>query len=450
MATVAFVGLCLAVLARSAQMLEPDDFAYRASIVALTRGHIALTSAQYTALAQELGSIMQWVQLSDGRWISEKNPGYPFLAAPFQLLGILRVAPLFYGALGCLGLYVGGRRWLGPWGGTWAVLLYCASGAALVFAWRATMPTFTDTSLVAAGTGTLLWTMLASEAATRRRTIVGLLAFLALEAAVAVRYTNVLLLAVALVAVALGRGAARLPLRSFAWWLASVGAAAGLVVAFDARYYGGALKTGYASGEITFGLSALEPNLRGMPYHLLRSMPLLLLAVTAAGWIALRAARALGRGLGRVERSGRRRDGAVAAALVASWLAIFGLYATYDWTVQQSARHDLTVHVVRFYLPALGAVALLGAWLLSRLPRSLTLATAAAAVCLAVATYPSLASVGRGPGVGMGPSRGLAPGQLQGDVPPGARPTGRPPIGEPPGGQPPSGSTPSPSPSVSP
>jgi hypothetical protein len=49
--------------------------------------------------------ISQWVQLPGGRWISEKDPGYPFLAAPFQAAGIIRLAPLFYGALGCLGLF---------------------------------------------------------------------------------------------------------------------------------------------------------------------------------------------------------------------------------------------------------------------------------------------------------------------------------------------------------
>jgi hypothetical protein len=35
-ALVAFAALCVAVLARSAQLLEPDDYAYRASIIALT------------------------------------------------------------------------------------------------------------------------------------------------------------------------------------------------------------------------------------------------------------------------------------------------------------------------------------------------------------------------------------------------------------------------------
>ena len=450
MATAAFVGLCIAVLTRSAQLLEPDDYAYRASIVALAEGHIALTSAQYTALAQKLGSITQWVQLSDGRWISEKNPGYPFLAAPFQMLGILRVAPLFYGALGCLGLYFGGRRWLGRWGGTWAVLLYCASGSALVFAWRATMPTFADASLVAAGTGALLWTMLATDASLRRRTVVGLLSFLALEAAVAVRYTNVLLLVVALAAVVLGRHAARIPLGGLLPWAASAGVTAMLLAAFDTHYYGGPLKTGYASGEITFSLSALEPNLRGMPYHLVRSMPLLALAAVAACWIAVRGALSFRAAVDPARRSVARRDAAVCAALVASWLAIFGLYLTYTWTVGQAGMHGLTVHVVRFYLPALGAVSLLAAWLLARLPRPVTLAALATVVCLAAVTYPSLASAGGGPGDGRGTSRGPAPGQLQRDAPSGAGATGRPPTGLRPSGRPPSRSMPSPSPGAIP
>ena len=55
----AFAMLCVAVLTRSAQLLEPDDFAYRASVVGLTHGHLALTNAQYSALADQLGGIAQ-------------------------------------------------------------------------------------------------------------------------------------------------------------------------------------------------------------------------------------------------------------------------------------------------------------------------------------------------------------------------------------------------------
>ncbi len=156
----------------------------------------------------------QWVELADGRYISEKDPGYPFLAAPFQALGIIRWAPLFYGALACLGLFIGARRWLGRFGGLAAVGLYCSSGAALVFAWRDYMPTFTDASLIAAGSGTLLWAVLATEASSRRRTWAGLAGFVALEIATFVRYTDIVILGCAVVAVIVAwrLRAARLPL----------------------------------------------------------------------------------------------------------------------------------------------------------------------------------------------------------------------------------------------
>jgi hypothetical protein len=79
-----------------------------------------------------------------------------------------------YKGRGGLGLYFGGRRWLGRFGGVAAVGLYCSSGAAILFAWRDYMPTFTEASLIAAGTGALLWAVLAAEASTRRRTLAGI------------------------------------------------------------------------------------------------------------------------------------------------------------------------------------------------------------------------------------------------------------------------------------
>jgi hypothetical protein len=62
----------------------------------------------------------------------------------FRVLGLIRLAPLLYGVLACLGLYLGGRRWPGRFGGAAAVGLYCSSGAAILFAWRNYMPTFTE------------------------------------------------------------------------------------------------------------------------------------------------------------------------------------------------------------------------------------------------------------------------------------------------------------------
>ena len=102
LAAAAFAVLCVLVLRAAPYLPEPDDYAYRASIVAMTDGHFfTLPGAQANALAERLAPVLggsrlgpgpgggpvQWVQLPGGRWISEKDPGYPYLAAAFQALG---------------------------------------------------------------------------------------------------------------------------------------------------------------------------------------------------------------------------------------------------------------------------------------------------------------------------------------------------------------------------
>jgi hypothetical protein len=337
----------------------------------MTEGHfLTLSTAQAEALARKLGDNPaappnQWVEMTGGRYISEKDPGYPFLAAPFEKLGIIRWAPLFYGALACLGLFIGARRWLGRFGGVAAVGLYCSSGAAIAFAWRDYMPTFTDASLIAAGSGLLLWAVLATEASARRRTWVGLVGFVAIELATFVRYTNIVILGCAVVAViaAWRLRAARLSLRTLCWWLASVAAFGAGVAIFDDRVYGGPLTTGYQPGEVTFALGAIGPNLRMMPAHLMQAMPMLVLGLIALAWIVVRwlTLRRAGAQAGAIARL----DLSVGAALAASWFALWGLYSAYTWTTDPTS---VTVQVVRFYVPALGAMALLGAWLVTRIP----------------------------------------------------------------------------------
>jgi hypothetical protein len=398
LALAAFAVLCIAVLSVAPQLVEPDDFAYRASITALTDGDpLTLSTAQASALAAQLadagggrvlagpgpaGQIEQWVRLPDGRWISEKDPGYPFLAAPFQALGIIRLAPLFYGALGCLGLFFGARRWLGRHGGAMAVALFCSSGAALLFAWRDYMPTFTDASLIAAGTGALLWTLLAHEATARRRTWTGLLGFVAIEAAAFVRYTDIVVLGCAVLAVlaARWRRPVSVPPGAAGWWLGSVAVFGAGVAIFDDLVYGGPLKSGYPPGEITFSLTVVGPNLRNMPAHLLQAMPVLLLGLLGLAWIAVRRAVAR-RGQGGSEQGAATSvDLAVGLALAASWFSVWGLYAAYTWT---TAPDLSTLQAVRFYLPATGAMSLLGAWLVTRLPFRAPLAALIAAAVVA-------------------------------------------------------------------
>jgi hypothetical protein len=371
LAAAAFAALCVVVLSVAPQAAEPDDGAYHASIVAMTEGHfLTLSTAQAETLARKLDDNPaappnQWVELANGRYISEKDPGYPFLAAPFEALGIIRWAQLFYGALACLGLFIGARRWLGRFGGLAAVGLYCSSGAALAFAWRDYMPTFTDASLIAAGSGALLWATLATEATSRRRTWAGLAGFAAIEIATFVRYTNIVILGCAVVAVIVAwrMRAANLPLGTLCWWLASVAVFGAGVATFDDFVYGGPLTTGYQPGEVTFGLGAIGPNLRVMPAHLLQAMPMVVLGLIALAWIIVRWL-VLRRADGQAGALARR-DLWVGLSVAASWFAIWGLYSAYTWTTDPT---NVTVQFVRFYVPAIGAISLLGAWLVTRIP----------------------------------------------------------------------------------
>ncbi len=457
-ATLGFVAFCAVVLSRTVPLLEPDDSSYRAALVALAHGHWLLTDEQYRALAAELGGILQWTQLPSGLWTTEKNPGYVLLAYPFQALGILRLAPLSYGALGCLGLYAGGRRWLGRWGGTWAVLAFLFSGAAIAFAWRPTMPTFTDAALVAAGAGGLVWALLATDRSSRSRVVGGALAVVALDLAVLARYTNIVVLVVAVVAVVSTYRRAGLSLRHVAWWLGLAALVVVAILGYGAGVYGDPFGSGYGSGVITFSLAALGPNLTGMPGLLLRAMPVMVVALAAVVWIG---ARYLGRARDEADLADRTRDLVVGGFLATGWFGLWALYAAYDWTAQMlgggrpggglpgggpgpggpggpgaeglggpgggfpgggpGAFGDAGIHVIRFYVPAIGLIALLAAFTLARLPRWWL--SAAVVVVLVVLAYLSADRLVAGQALG---GRGGLGGQVGGGPGPGPQGTGQP------------------------
>jgi hypothetical protein len=73
LAVAAFAALCVVVISVSPQTAEPDDGAYRASVVAMTEGHfLTLSTAQAEALARKLGDNPaappnQWAEVTDGR-----------------------------------------------------------------------------------------------------------------------------------------------------------------------------------------------------------------------------------------------------------------------------------------------------------------------------------------------------------------------------------------------
>jgi len=171
--------------------------------------------------------------------------------------------------------------------------------------------------------------------------------------------------------------AVRLAPRTLGLWLASVAVFGAAVAIFDDLVYGGPLTTGYGSGQIAFDPGAIVPNLRSMPAHLMEAMPMFVLGLVALAWIGIRA-------LATRRTSGpaavvARQDLWIGLALALSWFAVWGLYSAYSWTADPTS---VTVQVVRFYVPAIGAISLLGAWLVTRIrgPAWLAGLTAAAVI----------------------------------------------------------------------
>jgi hypothetical protein len=151
---------------------------------------------------------------------------------------------------------------------------------------------------------------------------------------------------------------------------------------FNDLVYGGPLKSGYPPGVVTFNLTAVLPNLRYMPAHLIQAMPILVLALAALAWIIARWLRL--RQAGGEQAVPARRDLAVGLSLVASWFTVWGLYAAYTWTAQPGGG---TLETARFYVPAIGAISLLGAWLLVRVPRRAPLAAAVTSAAVVAALF---------------------------------------------------------------
>ena len=168
-------------------------------------------------------------------------------------------------------------------------------------------------------------------------------------------------------------------------------------------------------------------------------MPVLWLALAGLAWIVARSIRLRWTAAAdevRPSKATAHRDLAVAAALAAAWAGNWGLYFLYYWTAQGGGGGGSAggpvgdpgggpggaIHLVRFFVPALASMALLGAWPLARLPRWLAGAALAAFFGLGFWSFADMAATN---------ARGGMPGGFPGGFP-GAPPSGGTP-GAPPG-----------------
>jgi hypothetical protein len=361
----AWALFCVTLTSKTPILFEADDYAYRASIMALKNGLIVLSQAQYTHLNNLLKGnavvgIYQWTHLANGNWISQKNPGFPFLAEPFYLLGNLRLIPAFYALLAVGGIFLGARRWLGSGGGLVASVCFLFTGASLTYGYRITMPTFTEACLIGCALGLIIWSALA-EQGSKAQTIGSSTAFFLLGCAVFSRYTNAVIYFGVLVVLLVWRKKFGFTIRSVANWLSITGLFLIGILEFDHHFYGGWLSTGYSGQQFSSSLANFPKNISQIPAFLVEAMPVLLIAIWAGIHIARRSKRKLASPSDTIATD--RMIGLIlSVCIVLPWALYFGYNRT-AITLDSTA----AVHVVRFYVPALAPLALLAAWQLMKL-----------------------------------------------------------------------------------
>lgn len=89
-------------------------------------------------------------------------------------------------------------------------------------------------------------------------------------------------------------------------------------------------------------------------------------------------------------------DARIGAVLPGGWLGLCALYLCYTGTVGQlhggPVDNSITVHVIRFYLPAMGLIAMFAAWLISRFVRPVLMGTIGVLAVAALFSFQSIAT----------------------------------------------------------
>jgi hypothetical protein len=268
------------------------------------------------------------------------------------------------------------------------------------------MPTFTDTSLIACGIGLLIWTVLSAERRTPVRVGIGALAFFSLGLALFVRYTSITVLVIAAVFAVFACFVKRwgLPRWALLVWALVVLVPIGIALCFNVTYYGSLTKTGYLPGAVEFSLSAVPTNIRELPWRLAEAMPVSLAAL-AAIFVMVRTQLNFRKSQAFDDTAARVEDGSgltlasesviadrwMGLFLVCSWVSTWGLYVMFVWTSQVIEGAEVngigTYTFTRLFVPSLGAIVLLAAWLLVRLPRGVALLIVAALLCFGIADF---------------------------------------------------------------
>jgi hypothetical protein len=274
------------------------------------------------------GSNNQWDKIAPNTWAIEKTPGYSFILAGFNKLGIAAYTNLILAAIFLPIFYILAKRHFGGRTAFFATILMAFSAAFLGMLVRPYMSDFAGFVFVALSV--LLYAESFKDARPTPLVLAGLFAGISL----CIRYTNGLLFLVIIAHLVISnRKSLKTIIKPLTWLAAGSAIPVLLLVAYNLLVFGKVFASGYSYtagvnfafqyvywGQIDTALAIISRNISNLPSYLLRGYPLLILlpfGILAYG----------------VRRSGNASKNKWKSLLILLFCGFFLLYAQYEWSL---------------------------------------------------------------------------------------------------------------------
>ena len=413
------IGLAAAVilvLAIPAQMSGASPWAYYYGVKNFSEGKLViddqLMRQQMNEARQQGGMLVQYVEVSDGRWVVEKAPGYIFYLVPFEWMGISRWGNVLLAAGMVIVTFILLKRLRDEETACIGSLLMLFTPIGLIMFNRAYMDTFASLAFLAMGGGLYFYYLL--EQKKLRPWSGGLMlffAFLLISWSVVTRQSNLLVAIILALHFAITRGTAllkgergRLPVE-----IAGVVLGAGIPMAallvYNNYVFGSPWDYGYNYtrfpvnfayqylGQVTadgksLPIKIIIDNLKSVPQALITGFPLLVIGIPGIGaalyfkffhkkdspagrWTSLRGELPWGTLL----------------VLIGWFLGVYLLYLTYEFTAEFLTSSSSFFRYARYYLPGLFPVAIVCSLIIARLPRKLSIPIMVLIIAAGVSLY---------------------------------------------------------------
>jgi hypothetical protein len=397
-----FITAAILVMAIPARMSGASPWAYYYGIKNFTDGKLTIDNRlmfqQITEARERGGMLMQYVNIGFDKWALEKAPGYVFYEVPFQRLGIPRWGNILLAAGMVIVMYLLLKRIRDEKAACIGSLLILFTPIGLVMWNRAYMDTYASLAFLAMGGGLYFYYLLERE---KMRSITGgvliFLAFLFIGWSVVTRISN--LPAAAIIALHYAVIRIRALIKGDRAWLCTelptvilgIGLPMAALLLYDYFIFGSPLDYGYKHtmfpvkfayeylGQVDKAGKSLPwhiilDNFKLVPLALIKGFPVLVIGVPAAV-VVLRQKFTHKESNTPGRWQGLRTELPWGMLLVlAGWfLAVFGLYMTYEFTAEYLTSGTSYFRFARYYLPGIFPVAVVSALVISRLPLKITI-----------------------------------------------------------------------------